>query len=79
MFVETAKIETSSPRPKLHIMNAESGNPMERAWCDNCGCGLWLRPSLKDGKEPEKTFFKAGLFEHGEIPTPTMENWMKVS
>lgn len=73
MFVQTDTIQTSSPTPKLHTMNADSGNPMERAWCDNCGCGIWL----KSAKNPEQTYFKAGLFEHGEIPQPTMENWMK--
>ncbi|PIA94599.1 hypothetical protein CB0940_08168 [Cercospora beticola] len=73
MFVKTETSETSSPTPKLHTMNAESGNPMERAWCDECGCGIWLKAT----KSPETTYFKAGLFEHGEIPQPTMENWMK--
>lgn len=75
MFVQTSTIETTSPQPKTHIMNAESGNPMERAWCDECGCGIWLKSTLN----PAQTFFKAGLFEQGEIPNPTMENWMKVS
>jgi hypothetical protein len=56
-------------------MNAESGNSMERAWCDECGCGIWL----KSISNPSQTYFKAGLFEQGEIPNPTMENWMKVS
>jgi hypothetical protein len=32
---------------------------------------------MKNPKKPSQTFFKAGLFEQGEIPNPTMENWMK--
>lgn len=91
-------------------MNGESGNPMERAWCDECGCGLWIRSPVK---KPDMTNLKAGmqdcghhrfmpcmikdcnisggkfeghvliyagcsgLFKPGEIPNPTMENWLK--
>ncbi|KAJ9606316.1 hypothetical protein H2200_009277 [Cladophialophora chaetospira] len=74
LFVKTADIQTSSPKPKTYTQNGDSGNPMERAWCDDCGCGIWIR---SPANMPELTFLKAGLFNPGEIPNPTMENWLK--
>lgn len=41
-------------------MDAESGNPMERAWCDECGCGLWIRSPKR---KPGMTNLKAGMEE----------------
>lgn len=73
LFVKTADIQTESPQPKKHICKSESGNDMERAWCDDCGCGIWMKSSFK----PDMTFLKAGLFQPGEIPNPSMENWLK--
>lgn len=46
-------------------MNAESGTPIERAWCDECGYGTWLRKAPNDGNEPEQTYLKAGFFQEG--------------
>ncbi len=57
MFVKTVDIQSSSPAPKTHTMKADSGNPMERAWCDECGCGVWIR---WPNNMPEMTFLKAG-------------------
>ena len=112
MFVKTADIQTSSPQPRIYAMKADSGKPMERAWCDECGCGIWIR---SPEKRPDMTMLKAGtqllavvclhmlsfhstammytddpiraggaadcrttgLFNPGEIPNPTMENWLK--
>ena len=54
-------------------MKGESGNSIARGWCDECGCGLYIKPSTK----PDSTFLKAGLFQPGEIPGPTMENWLR--
>jgi hypothetical protein len=73
LFVETKDITADVPKPRTHTMTADSGNTIERAWCDDCGCGLWIRPSTK----PDMTFLKAGLFNPGEIPNPTMENWLR--
>ncbi|KAI1626542.1 Mss4-like protein [Exophiala viscosa] len=73
LFVESKDITTSSPQPRTYTQNADSGNPMERAWCDECGCGIWI----KSHQMPDQTFLKAGLFNPGEIPNPTMENWLK--
>jgi hypothetical protein len=73
LFVATKDIIADVPEPRTHTMTADSGNTIERAWCDECGCGLWIKPSTK----PDMTFLKAGLFDPGEIPNPTMENWLK--
>lgn len=57
LFTTTSEIDFhDSPQPRTHTMRGESGNDIERAWCDNCGCGLWIKPSTK----PDKTFLKAG-------------------
>lgn len=97
LFVKTADIESDSPQPKTHTMQGDSGNWIERAWCDECGCGLWIKPStkpdmtcLKAGKYRASSLIPtelpghghqvehvAGLFQPGEIPNPTMENWLK--
>lgn len=37
-------------------MKADSGNSITRGWCDECGCGLWIKPPSK----PEMTCLKAG-------------------
>ncbi|KAG6366280.1 hypothetical protein INS49_000456 [Diaporthe citri] len=73
LLVQTADIETTSPEPRTYRQKADSGNEMTRAWCDGCGAGVWLRSASKPGL----TFLKAGLFEPGDIPNPTMENWLK--
>ncbi|TID21591.1 hypothetical protein E6O75_ATG04986 [Venturia nashicola] len=73
LFVKTADMKTSSPQPKTWVTVAESGQEMERAWCDECGSGIWLKRS----SDPSMTYLKAGLFEHEDIPNPTMENWLK--
>jgi len=39
-------------------MKADSGTDMERAWCDNCGCGIWIRRP----EDAERTYLKAGTF-----------------
>lgn len=54
-------------------MVAESGRTITRGWCDECGCGLYIKPPSK----PDLTCLKAGLFKPHEIPKPTMENWMR--
>lgn len=57
LFVKTDDIDFhDSPQPKIHVMKSEVGNDMERAWCDECGCGIWIRP----GTKPGMTFLKAG-------------------
>ncbi|KAE9968993.1 hypothetical protein EG328_007147 [Venturia inaequalis] len=73
LFVKTVDIKTSSPKPKTWVTVAESGQEMERAWCDECGSGIWLKRS----SDPSMTYLKAGLFEHEDIPNPTMENWQR--
>ena len=55
-------------------MKGDSGNTLERAWCDECGCGIWIR---SPAQKPDMTMLKAGLYEPGDIPNPTMENWLK--
>jgi hypothetical protein len=57
LFVKTEDVQTDSPKPKTHTQNADSGNPMERAWCDECGCGIWIR---SPEQMPDLTFLKAG-------------------
>ncbi|KAI1851005.1 hypothetical protein JX266_003670 [Neoarthrinium moseri] len=73
LFVKTDDIQTDSPQPRVYVVKADSGSDMERAWCDGCGAGIWIRQLHK----PKMTNLKAGLFEPGDIPSPTMENWLK--
>lgn len=56
LFVKTVDIKTSSPKPKTWVTVAESGQEMERAWCDECGSGIWLKRS----SDPSMTYLKAG-------------------
>lgn len=56
LFVNTKDIHTSSPNPRRYTLKSDSGNSMERAWCDECGCGIWI----KSDKMPDQTFLKAG-------------------
>lgn len=48
----------NSPEPRKHTMKGDKGKDMERAWCDECGCGIWIRP----GGDTEKMFLKAGKY-----------------
>lgn len=61
LFVKTADITqhaaASTPAPRTHSMQGESGNTITRAWCDECGCGLWIKPSTK----PDMTCLKGGM------------------
>lgn len=98
LLLKTDDIQADGPKPRVYVVKADSGNDMERAWCDGCGAGIWI----KQLNSPEKTNLKAGnyvtpeelrfsrdydnlklivqtlgLFEPGDIPNPTMENWLK--
>jgi len=73
LFVKTKDVQSHSPHPRTYASKADSGTEMERAWCDECGCGIWI----KTAEFPDSTFLKAGLFNPGEIPNPSMENWLK--
>ncbi|KAK6075354.1 hypothetical protein SCUP234_07800 [Seiridium cupressi] len=73
LLVKTDDIESHGPQPRVFVLKADSGNDMERAWCDECGTGIWIR-QLKDS---DMTNLKAGLFNPKDIPNPTMENWLK--
>ncbi|EME40114.1 hypothetical protein DOTSEDRAFT_28029 [Dothistroma septosporum NZE10] len=77
LMMSTSVIKSEGPTPKTYTVKADSGNTMERAWCNNCGAGIWIRQIEEEGKEPERTNLKAGLFERQEVCGPTMENWMK--
>lgn len=58
LFIKTKDINShNSPDPRTHVMKSEVGNDMERAWCDDCGCGIWIRTS----RAPELTYLKAGM------------------
>jgi hypothetical protein len=54
--VKTDDIQSNSPQPRTYTQKADSGTDMERAWCDECGCGIWI----KSQGMPELTFLKAG-------------------
>lgn len=56
LFVKTSDIQSSSPQPRTHTQKADSGTDMERAWCDECGCGIWI----KSQNMSDLTFLKAG-------------------
>lgn len=72
-MMKTSVITSHGPEPKTYSVKADSGNTMERAFCDQCGAGIWIR-----SVEGDRTKLKAGLFERKDICGPTMENWMKV-
>ena len=46
---------------------------MRREWCDECGCGLFIKPSTK----PDMTGVKAGLFDPKDVPAPTHEVFLQ--
>ncbi|WWD18818.1 hypothetical protein CI109_103273 [Kwoniella shandongensis] len=62
-----------TPEPRTHKVVGIKGMDMVRAWCDECGSGLWISP----GGDPSKRYFKAGLFNPGDLPKPTFETFTK--
>ena len=59
LFVQSKHIDNhGSPEPKTWTTNADSGTEMVRAWCDECGTGLWLKTDAKS----DMTFLKAGQY-----------------
>ncbi len=44
-----------------HIKKAQTSDWAERAWCNNCGSGLWYRPILSEDADYE---IPLGLFEN---------------
>ena len=70
LFVKTQDIQTNGPEPRTHTMDAESGNPMVRAWCDECGCGLWIRSPKK---KPGMTNLKAGMETMAQFDIVSLE------
>lgn len=57
LLLKTDDIQSDGPKPRVYVVKSDSGNEMERAWCDGCGTGIWIRQL----KSPEKTNLKAGM------------------
>ncbi|KAI9632831.1 uncharacterized protein MKK02DRAFT_41143 [Dioszegia hungarica] len=70
------KVKLEGPKPRTHSVKGVDGENMIRA------CGLYIMPESRAEKGP--SFFKAGaklmfvgLFNPGDVPTPTMETFTK--
>ena len=51
------KIQITKGRPSVLNLTADSGNPLERHFCSNCGTAIYT-------KLLTRTVWKAGLFNH---------------
>ncbi|CAF0951094.1 unnamed protein product [Adineta steineri] len=59
-------------QPKIYLdNNTDSGTPLQRAFCSNCGCPIYTATSNHPGIQ----VIKLGLFD--KIPKPTMEGYCK--
>ena len=42
LLLKSDVIEHHGPEPKRMTIKADSGRDMERAWCNDCGSGIWI-------------------------------------
>ncbi|RSH84052.1 Protein phosphatase PP2A regulatory subunit B [Saitozyma podzolica] len=69
-FLPCNKTEyTLTGSPKLYNELGDSGKPVERGFCGDCGSSLWYA----DGIKPHQIYFHGGLFDPQTIPAPTHE------
>ena len=85
LLVKTPDVKLEGPAPREHTVKGVDGSDvrvehcsrlrckMRREWCDECGCGLFIKPSTK----PDMTGVKAGLFDPKDVPAPTHEVFLQ--
>ena len=42
LLLKSDVIKHHGPEPKRMTIKADSGRDMERAWCNDCGSGIWI-------------------------------------
>ena len=58
-------------RPKGFTKSSDSGRPVTRYFCPDCGSPLYTQPPL----HPDKVFIKAGSLDDPTVVAPNREAW----
>ena len=59
--------------PKCFTKSGESGRPVTRCFCQDCGSPLYTLPPL----HPELVFVKAGSFDDSAVVRPAHQAWTR--
>lgn len=71
--VAAAGFRVVSGEPKCFTKNGDSGRPVTRCFCPDCGSPLYTLPPL----HPELVFLKAGSFDDPAAVRPAQQSWTR--
>jgi hypothetical protein len=69
--VEAIGFEITLGEPKSYTRSGDSGRPVTRFFCPECGCPLFTVPPL----HPEIRFIKAGSLDDPSVVQPARQSW----
>ncbi len=65
--------EVTKGTPKTFTKTADSGQPITRHFCGDCGAPLYTSSSL----QPEKIYVKAGALDDPDVVRPAYQSWTR--
>lgn len=71
--VAAAGFRITAGTPKGFTKPGDSGRPVTRYFCPDCGCPLYTEPPL----HPETLFLKAGSLDDPTLVKPDRQAWMR--
>lgn len=71
--LDAAGFRVVSGRPKSFTKAGDSGRPVTRYFCADCGSPLYTLPPL----HPELVFVKGGSFDDPSVVLPAQQSWTR--
>jgi hypothetical protein len=73
LSVESAGFRVTQGTPKAFTKPGDSGRPVTRSFCPDCGSPLFTQPPL----HPERLFIKAGSLDDPSMVRPVRQAWTR--
>jgi len=73
--VEAAGLTLRSGKTKAYTKIADSGNPITREFCPECGSPLFTRAEVCPGM----VWIKAGSLDEPQLVQPTYQSWVQMA
>jgi hypothetical protein len=70
--VPSARFRVTQGSPRAYTKAADSGRPIRRHFCADCGAPLWTDPP----QHPDLVFIKAGSFDDPTLVRPVQQAWL---
>lgn len=73
LSVSSAGFRVVTGDPKAFTKDGDSGRPVTRYFCPNCGSPLFTQPPL----HPDRLFIKAGSLDDPSVVQPSRQAWVR--